>query len=290
MDIHSLKYFKKVADLQHITRAAEELHVAQPSLSRTISMLESNLGVRLFERKGKNIILNEYGKVVLHHTNRILQEMENIVRELSELKGEDDRSVTFSAFAASELLPQLLIAFKREYPSIRFHIIREDLHTKSDTKCDLSLYASTQPCKNKNEVMLIEEELLLALPDTNPLAAYDKINLQDVANMEFICLYKGKSLRTISDMYCKMANFEPKVVLECDSPETVRELIRAGLGISLIPSITWGEMSTKNIVLKPISYPVCRRYVHLTWNESAYLSPATILFKNFIKDYFKVLR
>lgn len=87
MDIHELTYFKKVAELQHMTRAAQELRVAQPALSRTISGLEQELGVKLFERKGKSIALNQYGTILLRHTQRIIQEMAEIERDLSEAKG-----------------------------------------------------------------------------------------------------------------------------------------------------------------------------------------------------------
>ena len=187
MEIHTLTYFKKVAELQHITRAAEELRVAQPSLSRTIAGLEAELGVRLFQRSGKNIRLNRSGEIVLHHTNRIL-------RELQELR--------------------------------------------------------------------------------------------EVARMEFICLHKGKSLRTITDMYCQMAGFEPSVTLECDSPETVRELICAGMGISFVPSITWRGMDTSSIVLCPLSFPSCKRYINLGWRRDGRPSPAAVLFRDFVRDYF----
>ena len=109
MDIHELTYFKKVAELQHMTRAAQELRVAQPALSRTISGLEQELGVKLFERKGKSIALNQYGTILLQHTQRILQEMAEIERDLSEAKGEATRTVTITLYAASKLLPRLVM-------------------------------------------------------------------------------------------------------------------------------------------------------------------------------------
>ena len=86
MEITHLRYFKKTAELEHITKAAQELHVAQPSLSRTISMLEDELKVKLFNRKGKSIELNEYGIIVLNHTNRILKELEAIHREIDDAR------------------------------------------------------------------------------------------------------------------------------------------------------------------------------------------------------------
>ncbi|WP_303620362.1 LysR family transcriptional regulator, partial [Hungatella hathewayi] len=192
MDIHSLIYFKKVAELQHITRASEELHVAQPSLSRTISRLEKELGVQLFERSGKNIILNSYGEILLKHTNRILQELKDIEQEIGDAAGERSRTVTLSLYAASKLLPELVMAFKHEYPSIRLQIIQEDLTKNQPNGCDLTLFSSMQPCTQDYSVTLIEEEILLALPDSNPLSKRDNLNLSEVAGEEFICLQQGK--------------------------------------------------------------------------------------------------
>ena len=211
MDIHALTYFKKVAELQHMTRAAQELRVAQPALSRTISGLEQELGVKLFERKGKSIALNQYGTILLRHTQRILQEMSEIERDLSEAKGEATRTVTITLYAASKLLPRLVMEFKKNYPTIILHIVQQGLDTEQKEP-DLSLFSSIQPCSGPNEVTLIQEEILLALPESNPLSRCSSLNLRQVAGEEFICLQKGKSLRTITDWYCKMAGFEPNVI------------------------------------------------------------------------------
>lgn len=287
MDFHSLKYFKKVAELQHITRASEELHVAQPSLSRTISRLERELGVQLFERSGKNIALNLYGEIVLKHANRIFQELKDMEQELSETAADSSQSVSLSLYSASKLLPGLVMAFKQAHPSIRLQIIQENLHKNSSEECDLTLYSSMQPNGNDNSVTLFAEDILLALPESNPLAHRSSLNLSEVADEEFICLQRGKSLRTITDMYCKIAGFEPSVVLESDSPETVRELIRAGIGISFIPSITWQGMETENLILVPISSPQCKRYINLSWRNQGYFSPAAALFRDFVQEYFR---
>ena len=125
MEITHLRYFKKTAELEHITKAAQELHVAQPSLSRTISMLEDELKVKLFNRKGKSIELNEYGIIVLNHTNRILKELEAIHREIDDARENSVMNVTFSMNAASTLIPRLVRGFKEEHSDIRLHILIE---------------------------------------------------------------------------------------------------------------------------------------------------------------------
>lgn len=290
MDLHSLAYFKKVAELQHITRASEELHVAQPSLSRTISALEKELGVQLFERTGKNIVLNKYGMIVLHHTNNIMQELKDIEEELLDAQGETNRTVSLLLYAASKLIPRIVMDFKREYPTIRLQIVQEGLSKSQREDYDLALFATMQPSNNLHTVTLFEEDIVLALPESNPLAQKSSLHLSEVANEKFICLQQGKNLRTITDTYCKIAGFEPDVVLESDSPEMVRELIYAGIGISFIPSVTWQGMVTDNIVLVPISSPQCRRYINLSWHENCYLSSAPILFRDFLQKYFKSIK
>lgn len=289
MEITHLRYFKKTAELEHITKAAQELHVAQPSLSRTISMLEDELGVRLFNRRGKSIELNEFGIIVLNHTNRILKELEAIRREIDDARDNSTMNVTLSMNAASTLIPRLVRGFKEEHSDIRLHIIQEDLLGDREESCDLTLFSGSQPVSGPTCTTLIEEEIRLALPITNPLAARDSLSLEEVAQEEFICLQKGKDLRSITDAYCKMAGFDPNVVLESDSPEMVRELIRAGIGISFIPTVTWTDMEDKHIALVPISSPCCRRYINLSWRESSYLSPAVVLFRDYLIKHFTEL-
>lgn len=290
MDIHALSYFKKAADLQHITRAAEELHVAQPSLSRTITQLEGELGVRLFERTGKNIYLNKYGEIVLRRTNRILKELEYMEREVNDALEGAPLTVSLSMYAVSKLLPDLIMSFKQAYPTIRLQI-RQGGTTKNPLEeSDLSIFSSTQPSSGKNSLTLLEEEILLAVPKWHPLSPERSVHLQQAADSEFICLQKGKNLRSIMDTYCALADFEPKIVLETDSPETLRGLIAAGMGVSFIPSITWPGSESPSIVLIPISAPNCRRFINLSWRADGYMPPAAILLRGFIQDYFKKLK
>ncbi len=290
IDLNSLTYFKKVAELQHFTLAAEELRVAQPSLSRTISRLEQSLGVQLFDRAGRNVTLNPYGEIVLRHTNRILQELFDIERELADYSDQSHQLVTLSLYAASKLFPQMVTAFKHKHPLIRLKVIQESPSPDVSEECDLTLSSSIYPLSSPNTITLFAEDILLALPDSSPLANRPFVDLIEVSHEKFICLHKGKSLRKITDTYCQIAGFEPTVVLESDSPEIVRELIHAGIGIAFIPSITWRGMETKNLVLLPIHFPQCKRYIQLSWRSDGYLPSAAVIFRDFMKEYFRDFR
>ena len=290
IDLNSLTYFKKVAEIQHFTLAAEELRVAQPSLSRTISRLEQSLGVQLFDRAGRNVTLNPYGEIVLRHTNRILQELFDIERELADHSDQSHQLVTLSLYAASKLFPQMVTAFKHKHPLIRLKVIQESPSPDVSEECDLTLSSSIYPLSSPNTITLFAEDILLALPDSSPLANRPFVDLIEVSHEKFICLHKGKSLRKITDTYCQIAGFEPTVVLESDSPEIVRELIHAGIGIAFIPSITWRGMETKNLVLLPIHFPQCKRYIQLSWRSDGYLPSAAVIFRDFMKEYFRDFR
>lgn len=295
MDIHSLTYFKKVADLQHLTRAAVELRVAQPSLSRTIAALEDELGVRLFDRVGRNITLNSNGEIVLRHTNRILDEINDIHSELNDASDSADRTVTVSVKASSKLIPEIITLFRHEHPNIRISLIQETSDFSSPKDCELCIYSSTLPSNesnsNNNNVMdMLEESLIVAMPKFSPLANLDSIDIRDLDNEDFICLPKGKCLRTTTDTYCNLAGFEPNVVLESDNPALVRDFICAGLGVAMIPSITWANMESPLVTTRPISYPDCKRYLHISWKENGYISAAALLFRDFVANYFAALK
>ncbi len=97
MELLQLQYFKTIAECQHITRAANKLMISQPSLSNTLSRIENELGVQLFDRQGRNIILNNYGKIVLEHANNILRELDNIRTEIDELEQRQNKVITIAS-------------------------------------------------------------------------------------------------------------------------------------------------------------------------------------------------
>ncbi len=283
MDLHSLEYFRKVAELEHVTKAAEQLHVAQPSLSRTITNLEAELGVSLFDRSGKKIVLNKYGEVVLKHANRILKETKDIYNEINEMKGDHASSVSVSVQAASKLVTDFIIEFQNRYPDIALHLTLG----RSSEPGDLTITSSIHRPEDPNSMILLQEELLLGIPKNDPLAEKKHIRLTDAKDMKFIALEKGKNLRIAADAYCRMAGIEPDIILESDSPDTVRGLVQAGLGICFIPSVTWNDMNCDNFVLREIEMPHCYRYINLSWRDSEYQSRAVKIMKSNIIQYFK---
>ena len=160
----ALSYFQKTAELQHLTRAAEALHISQPSLSHTIKVLETELGVPLFSRSGRNIVLTKYGEILLRHTNRIMQELHGAQKELADTKEAQKLTVTISLFAASMIIPAFLTRFRQEHPDIRFEILqqRSKPGQQSQNHVDLFLSSSINPIENDHSVTLLKEDIMLA--------------------------------------------------------------------------------------------------------------------------------
>lgn len=286
MELLQLKYFKLVASLEHITRASELLNISQPALSKTIRSLETELNTKLFNRNGKNIVLNSNGKIFLKYVTQVLQCLEDAKLALSDSCDSIRQPVHLSMNAASKLLPDMLIEFKKLYPGIQFAITQ---HSLSSDTADLIIDSTKEPLIAANTITLLKEEILVALPKDHRLANQKEIELSDIAGENFIGLQKGKSLRDITTQYCRQCGFEPKVILESDDPATIRGLINVGLGIAFLPAITWAGVADENIRLLHISNLHCYRYINLTIHKEGYLPSNTSTFMEFLLKYFATL-
>lgn len=289
MELLQLRYFQKVAKLQHMTKAAEELRIAQPALSKTISSLEKELGVLLFDRKGKYIELNSQGKAFLKKVDVALMSLEDGKRQLWDLKEEILGDIKLVVLVASNMIPSLIAEFCKEYPNINFEITQH--LSERITKLDFDLCISTYPISttNMDSVTLLSEEILLAVPNTHPLADKKYVCLKDVSNENFISFKKNTTLRNLTDAFCNNCGFTPNIILESDDTSTIRGLINSGLGIAFVPSITWQGSISPSIKLLHVSDPICYRSIKVYWSEGRNLPKSVELFKEFLIKFFKEL-
>lgn len=287
MELTHLRYFQVVARLQHITRSAEELRISQPALSKTISLLEGELQVQLFDRYSKYIRLNEYGKRFLHKVDIALEALDDAKRELHDIAGQALGTVNLLVNGGSYLLPDLLASFRQSYPQINFQLSQHSPGSAALSNYDLCIASSLPPHDARDSVLLLTEEIYLAVPLDHRLAGRSSIQLHEVAEEGFISLRSGKSLRDMTDLYCKLAGFTPKINYESDDPSTLRRLIKAGQGVAFIPEISWGSSTSASVKLLHIDSPAAfARNIELNWVPNRYISEAARLFRQFTIDYF----
>lgn len=283
LNFTSLMYFQKVADLEHLTKAAEALHIAQPALSRTIKGLEEELGVVLFEHHGRNIRLTRDGHILLKYSKDFLEKFADMQREFKDSRDLQQKTVKLSILTASKLIPSFLIQFKKSHPETNIQIVNTG--GPDSSQVDLTLFASENQVENDHTVNLFRESLILIFPKSDPHANLPYVNLKDLEGTHFIAPPKGFVLRSSLETYCRESGFTPKVVMESDNPETTREFVRAGLGVSLVPQMTWFE-ALRNVAALPVLSPPCYRYLNLSWKTDAKLSLSAVLLREYIVDHF----
>jgi LysR family transcriptional activator of glutamate synthase operon len=287
MELLQLKYFVIVAHHEHMTRAAEELRIAQPALSKTIGTLEKSLGVKLFDREGKYIKLNAHGRSFLKCAEQALTILNNGQRELKDLTGESTEAIRLTFTVASHIIPELLSAFRQQHPQITFRL-QQNFHGFGQPDFDLHMTSLPHHFSvDLESVPLLTEEILLAVPLHHPLAGRRSIKLEEAAQEAFISLKRGTDLRGLTDHLCSLAGFVPNIMFESDNPSMVRGLIREGLGIAFFPSVTWGGSIGDSVALLSIEEPVCKRTIGMLWSTNRYLTHSTRLFKDFAVHYFK---
>jgi len=294
MELLQLKYFQTVARREHMTRAAAELGIAQPALSQTIARLEAELGVSLFERVGRGIRLSDFGKAYAQRVERIFQELEQGQRDISAIAAGAQGEIELALSVATHLLPDLLNGFRHHHPAIRFHLSQHDVTTMAQqlSRGAYDLCITSPPLHQEGvaSISLLTEDIRLAVPTWHPLAQRSSIRLQEVAEEPFICLKPEHSLRRLTDSFCQQAGFRPQIAFESDEPSTIRGLIRAGLGIAFVPSLSWrGAVEPTVVVEIPIAEPRCQRTIGLSWLSGRTLSPAVEQFRQFAIRYFALL-
>ncbi|MFI9724151.1 LysR family transcriptional regulator [Streptomyces sp. NPDC052396] len=278
MDLLSLRYFQAVARHQHISRAAEELRVAQPSVSRTIIRLEAELGVPLFDRQGRRIRLNEHGAAFLRRVERALAELDDARREMTDTAGDGPGRVAVAAETLFQLA-RVLAAFRVHRPGVKVRLFQApvDSMRRHLRSAEVDFALASQPLTGSElcSLELVREEVLLAVPPGHPLAGRESVTVAELAGEEFVSTRPGHWQRALLERLFAREGLTPRVVCEGDEAGATPELIGAGLGIGLIPAIARRARGEHGpTAWLRLDAPDCHRTLTLVWRQDAYLSPA----------------
>lgn len=287
MELLQLKYFLTVAKLEHVTKAAQELHIAQPALSRTIQRLEEDLGVPLFDRKARQIRLNPFGKAFEAKAKAAIHLLEEGRREVEDLAGLKQGRIHL-AVMNMEQVRKPLQAFLVDHPEVNLQIFQssmEDFENDSVTR-KVDLYLTSLPIQQEgfNEIPLIKEKLYLAVPHGHKFANHKSIRLSEVSEEPFVGYKENSPLRVMNDDLCDQAGFRPKMVCETEDPASIAGLVRSGFGVAIVGGCKSEE--ELNLVKLPIEDPAGERTFRIAWHKDRYLSQAAIEFRDFIVSYF----
>ena len=257
LDLRLLEYFVTVAEELHFGRAAERLHIAQPSLSQQIRRLESQLGVALFDRDSRHVELTQAGQALLVEGRKMLQQEQYMIR-VTRVAGSAQLAIGFYGSAANKLLPEVLDVFSNRYPSVGVSV-RELLFGSIDDvlagKVDLA-FTRLLPGQTELEVeILTYEKRLAVLPITHPLAARESLTFADLNHESFIINPAipnyPKPARWLAEQ--RRHGLPGRIAARATSVQEILTLVAAGRGIALVPEAVATQQLRANIVYLPVA-------------------------------------
>jgi len=243
VQLHQLEYFVAVARQRHFTRAAGALHVAQPSVSKQIRKLETELGTPLFHRMKGNVVLTPAGEVLLPWAERILGEVDGARVAVGELGGLQRGRLAIGATPSlcTIMLPPVLASFHATYPCIELALqqagSRDLVRQVEDGALDLALVILPVEHPVIEATPLLDEPLVLATPPGHPLARKRSIAVSDLRDVPLVMFRDGYDLRATTVAACRRAGFEPDFALEGGEMDSVLRLAAAGIGAAVVPAM-----------------------------------------------------
>lgn len=243
MELHQLRYFCAVADAGSFSRAAEQSHVSQPSLSQQILKLEDELGTRLFDRLGRSVRLTEAGQTFLPRARSVLRELEAARGDVVEQKDSIGGSVTIGVIptVAPYFLPQRLASFSRKFPQVRLTVVEDItpvlLEQLRAGKIDLAILALPLKGHEFDAAALFTERFFAALPVSHKLATRPALSLKEFRAEPFLLLRDGHCFRDSAIAACDRARLRPQVIFESGQFSSLLSMVGAGMGISIVPEM-----------------------------------------------------
>lgn len=293
MELRQIKYFIEVAKREHVTEAANNLHVAQSAISRQITKLEDELGVDLFIRDGRRVRLTPIGEVFLKRMEYALQVIDDAKQVIHEYTDPEKGTINigFASSLALYILPTIISAFRREYPSVNFNLVQGNYYELKELvsrgKANMALLAPV-PTKDKQLIgkVLSTEHIVALLPLNHPRAKQKTLKLHQLRTENFIMFPENYILRDMIIQACKQFGFSPNITFEGADIDAIKGLVSAGLGISLIPESTLVENLPRGTVRIPVTEPVVTRTVGIIIPEGRELLPTEKIFYEFVIDFF----
>jgi DNA-binding transcriptional LysR family regulator len=294
MDLHQLYNFLVLSEVKNVTKAAKTLSLTQSELSKSIARLEEEMGVPLFERNPRGVILNQYGIVFLEYAERAIKEMRDAQNKIKEMIDPEKGviSIGFIPSLRPKFIPNLIHLFSKRNPNVQFRLSQEPtqrlIKQLISTEIDLAFCSPQPDIENVNSFPIINEELFLIVPKKHTLAGRKNIDLSEVSEERFVHYQSGLPLKSVIDEYCQQAGFLPKIEIEGSEDEIVAGLVAANCGVALIP-LTPGIDKSKVSILR-VKKPTCRRTIEMLWRTNGYMSPTVKQLKYYITENISLLK
>lgn len=287
MNLRQLQYFKTIAELEHYTKAAEQLFVSQSNLSHSIKELEEELNVELFVRQGRNVKLTKYGELFLPYVTQALEVLDNGVSEINNRINPDTGSVVIAGFPSlASFIPDVIVRYISEtgrmgvhlhftqsanYSSMKEQLMGGKVDLAFGTKIDEPSIAGSY---------IGEHEPVLLVPANHPLAARQEADLRELDGKPFIAFDHNCEMRVRTDTLFEGLGIRPVITMETAQDVLIYSMVAANQGMSIVPRPI--GITPYHIRVLNISNPVPKRELYLEWNKDRYMPPAVSFFRDYV--------
>ena len=293
MLLKQIQYFMTVAKCRHFTRAAERLFVSQSALSQQVTKLEADLGVQLINRESHPIELTLAGEEFMHYASQVLNSLDTLEQQMQKYRPEHKHTLHLGMITGLGRLPltDFLSAFNTSHENILFSLtngLSKDLcHHLIEGKLDLAIFAA--PCDVDSYgfdwISIQKEDFVAIVPAGHCLATKKQLDLADTVDEPFIFPTKDNVSHDLFLTACKAAGFSPKILIYCNEPGRRIELVKAGLGISMVSEsgLRYYGYDDQLIVL-PLSRPFYKHII-IARRKEPHTFPPLELFWAYMQDY-----
>jgi DNA-binding transcriptional LysR family regulator len=290
MDIRQLQYLLQIVRSQSFTKAAERLHITQPTISKAVKNLEDELGVQLFIRSGRDISLTDAGKVIVQGAGKIVDQMEEIQNGLAELTSLQKGSISLGLppMVGSSFFPSVIGRFRELHPGISISILeygsKKIQAAVAAGELDMGVVLLSSPEDTFASFPVVEERLQVVLPAGHALAKRDGVSLSELAAESFIMFRQDFTLHDVMLEACREAGFQPDIVCESSQWDFIGGMVAAGLGIAMLPETICKQLAPGAVSVVKLMEPLIPWRLVMIWRKEGYLSFAARKWLSFANE------
>lgn len=289
MNTKHIEYFIKLSELEHYTKAANELGVTQPTLSHAIKSMEKEVGTKLFKKNGRNVELTKYGRIFLSYAKDTIDSLNTGSRKIKELTGQTKGLIDLAYIYSQgqDFAPRLVRDFLNinEHLDIDFNFYigrtEELINGLKDGKFDLAICSFYGEEEDIRYVPVTVEDLVLVVPTNHPLSQKDSVFISDVSEHEQIFYTKGSGLRVEIEKLFEKEGLHPKISYEIEDDLAMAGLIANGFGIGIMPNMPF--LQNMNVSILKLKENQNLRRIYLAYVEENYRSPVVERFIEYIR-------
>lgn len=288
MEFTQIRYFYLAAKYEHLTKAAKELHISQPALTKSIKQLEDELQTELFRRVGRNIVLTDTGKVLYKYAVEILSIERDLFSEIETVKSNEQEQVSLIVRCIFSMIPGIIKGFVKQHPEVSINVIQGNGYNLiKNNNYDLMISGTVDEMNKKECQILFTEPIDIGVSVNHPLASKEYVSIEEMKDTPYIGLTDNRVLGKTINNYFIENGFTPVTTIACDDAQIIQNLVKAEIGFTMLSRYTFNLSNDPDIKILKLAPNKLERNVYISWRHRSYTPKVVIQLKEYIINYIK---